>query len=184
MHNKLFFLTWTHTTYSCGELILQPLQVEVKIRLWHLFRAPASQLGEDSRSHVDDEAIGAVQEGQEWSPDIFLALWSVVYEDFNASSILLKYFQVANQPRDDDRNYASNLQSKGRQSWREDTGWLCPLRHESEDSSKSWLPGTLDPSSNEPSCRCPRRWCTDSLRWKSFATDCTTASWSSAFWCH
>lgn len=77
-------------TYADGELILEPLQVEVKVGLGHLLLSPASELSENSRRHVDDEAVGAVQQGQEGSPDVLLALRCVIQEDLNTRAILLK----------------------------------------------------------------------------------------------
>lgn len=44
-------------TYSNSKLILEPLQVESEVRFGHLIVTPASELSDDSRSHVDDEAI-------------------------------------------------------------------------------------------------------------------------------
>lgn len=73
----------TTRTYCDSELILEPLQVEVKIGFWHLILTPASQLGENSRRHVDDEAVRAIEEGEEWSPDVLLALAGIVQEDFD-----------------------------------------------------------------------------------------------------
>lgn len=77
-------------TYGDDELVLEPLQVEVDVRLGHLLVAPAGQLGEDSRRHVDDEAVRAVQERQERRPDVLLALRGVVQEDFDAAAVLLR----------------------------------------------------------------------------------------------
>lgn len=81
-------------TYADGKLILQPLQVEVQVGLGHLLLTPAGELRENSRRHVDDEAVGAVQEGQERSPDVLLALRGVVQEDLDTRAILLKRFPL------------------------------------------------------------------------------------------
>lgn len=78
---------WTHVD---GKLVLKPLQIEVKIRLGHLILAPASELGENSWWHIDNEAIRTVQKGQEWPPHILLTLRGVIQEYFNSWSILLK----------------------------------------------------------------------------------------------
>lgn len=61
------------------------------VGLGHLLGAPAGQLGEDSRRHVDDEAVRAVQEGQERGPDVLLALRGVVQEELDASAVLLRW---------------------------------------------------------------------------------------------
>lgn len=59
-------MTWnvkkSHTeilaiTYGDCELILKPLQVESEVRFKHLIMTPACELSDDSRCHVDDEAI-------------------------------------------------------------------------------------------------------------------------------
>lgn len=77
-------------TYSDGELILKPLQVEGEVRLGHLIVSPASQFSDNSRRHVNDEAIRAVEERQERPPNGLLASRSIIQEDINASAILLK----------------------------------------------------------------------------------------------
>ena len=48
-------------TYADGELIFQPLQVEVEVRLGHLLLTPAAKFGENSRCHVDDETVRPVE---------------------------------------------------------------------------------------------------------------------------
>jgi len=44
-------------THVAGQLILQELQIEVQVGLGHGLMAPAGELGEDARRHVDNEAI-------------------------------------------------------------------------------------------------------------------------------
>lgn len=63
----------------------------MKVRFRHLVLAPACQLSENSRRHVDDEAIGTIQQGQEWTPDVLLTLRCIVQEDLDAGVIFLQY---------------------------------------------------------------------------------------------
>lgn len=94
--DQLNFPTPTrNNTYVKRQLILQPLQIEVQIGLGHLLGRPASQLGQNARRHIDDEAVLAVQQIQERTPDVLLASGRVLVEDVDARAILLE--QIVDQ---------------------------------------------------------------------------------------
>lgn len=78
------------STYSCSQLIFKPLQVKVQIRFGHLILTPACNLSNNFRGHMYNETIRTIKEREEWAPNGFFALSSVVQENFNASVIFLK----------------------------------------------------------------------------------------------
>lgn len=88
---KVDFKTCWRLTHVDCKLIFEPLQVEMKIGLRHLILSPAGKFCENSRRHINDETIRTIQKRKEWSPDIFLAFWSVFQKYFNSWSILLKW---------------------------------------------------------------------------------------------
>ena len=59
------------------ELVLEPGDVELKIRSHHLLPGPASHFGDHPGSHVVDVAVGVVQEPEEVYPDRLSARRSV-----------------------------------------------------------------------------------------------------------
>lgn len=77
-------------THLDGQLVLQKLQIEVQVRLGHLFVTPAGKFGQNARGHVDNETILAIQQIQERSPYNFLVLGAVFMEYIHASTILLQ----------------------------------------------------------------------------------------------
>jgi len=77
-------------THVAGQLILQELQIEVQVGLGHGLMAPAGELGEDARRHVDNEAILAVQQVEERTPDALLQLAGRLMEQIHPGAILLQ----------------------------------------------------------------------------------------------
>lgn len=87
-------VTWEQVvlrpTYIGGQLILEELQVEVKIGLGHGLVTPAGKLGQNARCHVDNEAILTVQQIEEWTPDTLLDLARCLMEEIHTRTILLQ----------------------------------------------------------------------------------------------
>lgn len=78
-------------TYIDRELVLEPGQVELKILLLHEFGSPASHLGNDTSSHVDDESVRAVQQVQELAADGLVFSDRVLSEYLHSASVFLKF---------------------------------------------------------------------------------------------
>lgn len=71
------------------QLLFEPGEVKVKVGALHGLRTPAGQLGDDPRSHVNDEAVRAVQQVEEGAPHGLTLARCVLPENLDTSTVLL-----------------------------------------------------------------------------------------------
>jgi len=74
------------------QLVLEPGEVKVQVGALHGLRTPAGQFGDDPRGHVDDKAVGAVQQVEEWAPHGLTLARCVLTENLDTAAVLL--FQI------------------------------------------------------------------------------------------